>query len=992
MISMSAIGSAAGAASYYTTEQAKIEYYAGEVVPSVWGGKGAEINGLAGHVEASDLSRVLAGHVNEVGPAGDVQRVQLGRTVIDPETGQKTTEHRAGWDMTFAPPKSVSIESEIYGQTGVRDAHEAAVQAGMKWLEADGAQTRVNGRFVGTGNLTYASFSHATSRAGDPHTHTHVLVANVTYHEGKAYSLSNEKMMQLRTTVDAVYLNELASQLREQGYLLRYDGRGEFEIAGYSRAHVEEFSKRTDERDAALESRGIDKDSASYEARQAAVLATRVDKAEGHSESAEAHRDRWQAEAGAAGIQPAERNAGLAAELPGAREIVRGAVASLAEREQEFSRKDLVKESMLQSSGRASSAELVAAIDAAAHKGELVQRDPDRAGARYTTHGAIAGERWADNTITAGRDAHTAIMSGAEFRASLGAFERRKGFELKDEQRDAASQILTGRDQFSGVQGAAGTGKTTMLEFVREAAESKGWTVQGFSTGAAQAEKLQADSKIESGTTASFLAKAKAEQGAATGQAKILYVNDEASMAGQKEFNGVIDATVRAGAKTVFVGDKAQHQSVSAGGAFERAQPHMSMSELKQISRQKTEEARAPVRSILEGNYGDAIRHTAIESSSARAAVEAKWKAVEQQADQALTKAQVQQRRDEIKAARQIDNQSAIKAIAADYAALTPDERAKTVVVTATNDDRRALNLAIRAELKAAGGLSAETVQVGTLRQKDLTRAQGGHASSYQPGDVLKQTGKDGSVSYLTVRGIDAQANRLVVEGESRETQRIDAKQAGRMQAYTADVREFASGDRIAFLENDRSTGIKNGHAGTFIASDGGRMTVLLDNGSRKEIDLSRYKQMDHGYVLTSHKAQGETVSRALVHHNTDAGRHGQRETYVNTTRHQHVVKTYTQDRELAAQQASKAVDKSVANPHAKAKDMQAAPTSQRQAHGEGLGLRHATYADYRPSRPDATKERTINHTSTKATEVKPAQQERTQERSRNNGIELTRD
>ena len=137
---MSAIGSAAGAASYYTTEQAKIEYYAGEVVPSAWGGKGAEINGLAGHVEASDLSRLLAGHVNEVGPDGDAQRVQSAHRDRR-KTGQKTTEHRAGWDMTFSAPKSVSIEAEVYGQKGVRDAHEAAVQVGMTWLEAEGAQT-----------------------------------------------------------------------------------------------------------------------------------------------------------------------------------------------------------------------------------------------------------------------------------------------------------------------------------------------------------------------------------------------------------------------------------------------------------------------------------------------------------------------------------------------------------------------------------------------------------------------------------------------------------------------------------------------------------------------------------------------------------------------------------------------------------------------------------------------------------------------------------
>ncbi|RBB31869.1 hypothetical protein DPV79_40125 [Burkholderia reimsis] len=979
MISMHAIGNASGAAKYYTTEQARIEYYAGEVVPSAWSGRGAEINGLSGHVQAGDLSRILAGQVNELGVDGEARQIQLGRTVTDGATGEKTTEHRAGWDLTFSAPKSVSVEAEVFGSKGVRDAHEAAVQASMQWLEAEGAQTRVNHQFVQTGNLTYASFSHATSRAGDPQTHTHVLIANVTYHDSKAYSLSNEKLMQFRTTADAVYKNELAGRLREQGYSLRFDGRGEFEIAGYSKGQLEQFSKRSGERDAALERRGIDKDSASYEARQAAVLSTRADKAEGHSESAEAHRDRWQAEAERTGIQQAQLGAYTLAEQPSASDVVRSAIASLAEREQEFSRKDLVKESMLQSSGRASSAELIAAIDAAADKGELVQREQDRAGARYTTRDAIAGERWADKTITAGRDAHTAILSNAEFDRRLEAFESRKGFALKDEQRDAARSILTGRDQFSGVQGAAGTGKTTMLEFVREAAESQGWTVQGFSTGAAQADKLQADAGIESSTTASFLGKARNLPDAGVGQAKILYINDEASMAGQKELNGVLDATVRTGAKTLFVGDRAQHQSVSAGGAFERAQAHMTMSELKQISRQQTDEARAPVRSIIEGNYGDAIRHTAVEFAGARHGIEGKWAAIEAQSDGALTKAQVQQRRDEIKVARQVDNEHAIKAIAADYAALQSDERAKTIVVTATNDDRRSINQAIREQLKAAGELSAETAYVDTLRAKDLTRSQRSQATSYQPGDVLKKAGRDGSVSYLTVRNIDASANRLIVDGDGPRPRTIEAKQAGKMQTYTADVREFAFGDRIAFAENDRATGIKNGDAGTFIAAHGGHMTVLLDSGSRKEVDLSRYRQLDHGYVVTSHKSQGQTVSRALIHHNTDGGRHGQRETYVNNTRHRHKVVTYTQDRELAAKQASQEANKTLATRarHAAGEQRESRPDA-------ALATRSATYADYRSGPRQVRPEPTHGAEVSRAAE---RQQERGQQRDK--GMEL---
>ena len=61
---------------------------------------------------------------------------------------------------------------------------------------------------------------------------------------------------------------------------------------------------------------------------------------------------------------------------------------------------------------------------------------------------------------------------------------------------------------------------------------------------------------------------------------------------------------------------------------------------------------------------------------------------------------------------------------------------------------------------------------------------------------------------------------------------------------------------------------------------------------------------------MTSHKAQGQTVDRTLIHHNTEGGMHGQREAYVNVTRARLATTTYTQDRERAGEQAARAIDK----------------------------------------------------------------------------------
>lgn len=922
MISMSAISSAAGAANYYTA-QAKLEYYANEVVPSVWGGRGAEALGLTGAVSAETLTQILAGTVTEQ-QAGESKTVVLGRTVLDKQTGVRITEHRAGWDLTFAPPKSVSIESEVFGRQGVRDAHEAAVASAMVYLEDHAAQTRYLHQMVPTGNLVYASFAHATSRAGDPQTHTHVLVANVTYLNGKAYSLSNEQLLRQRTTADAVYRNELANGLTRQGYALDYDGRGNFEIAGYDRAQLTEFSKRAEQIDQALKERGSSIESASYESRQIAVLATRDDKALGHSEEAAAHRERWQAEALAVGIAPAltsTRELDRPAR-PSTTALIASAAASLAEREQEFSKRDLVKEAMLQSSGRLASADLLAEISAQATAGELVARPSDWSGERFTTPAAIKAELWADAQLRAGRDGHGQVMPVAEFAAALSAFEAHKGFALTDEQRQAARQILTGFDQFSGVQGSAGTGKTTMLEFVREAAEARGWKVLGMSNGAAQAAKLEQDSGIPSTTTASFLARTAKENAAnlanaarQPGQAQLLYVNDEASMSGQQDFNGVIRASANAGAKTVFVGDKAQHQSVAAGSAFDRAQDAMDVSWLTQINRQTTEQAKAPVRSIIAGNHAEAIRQTALEFSAERERVLQKWSAVASQQDDLLSKPQVTQRRDELKVARIEDNQRAIVAIARDYTALTPAERERSAIITGTNADRQAINEAIRGRLLGAGELGElgqSGAQIDTLQRKDLTRAQAAQASSYDKGDVLKAAAAGGAKArYLTVEAIDAQGNRVQVRTGQRLSW-ISATEAVKLVAYTRQVREFAPGDRVAFLENAKALGVQNGDIGTLLKLEGNVMSVRIGSVDR-QIPLDQYRQLDHGYVITSHKSQGQTVDRAFIHHNTESGMHGQREAYVNVTRARLTTTTYTQDRERAGEQAAKAVEKTEA-------------------------------------------------------------------------------
>ncbi|OIR02768.1 multifunctional conjugation protein TraI [mine drainage metagenome] len=306
MISRGIISDASAAAGYYTDEAKAAEYYSGEAVPSAWTGAAAEAMGLRGKVDAAALTAILQGRAIERDPAtGEPRERQLGRIGKD---GQP--QHRAGYDFTISAPKSVSLEALVYGNPAALEAHRRAVAAVIAYLEEHGALTRVGGQYVKTDGLAIATFEHVSSRARDPQLHTHALFANLTFLGDKAYSLSSEKLFEHRAAADATYHNTLSRELQRAGFEVQHDRSGHVEISGYTRADLEDFSKRKAEIDAALAERGVEREGSSATSRMAAALATRSTK--DLPEVREAHLDRWQAQAATLGLQPATQDPQLA--------------------------------------------------------------------------------------------------------------------------------------------------------------------------------------------------------------------------------------------------------------------------------------------------------------------------------------------------------------------------------------------------------------------------------------------------------------------------------------------------------------------------------------------------------------------------------------------------------------------------------------------------------------------------------------------------------
>lgn len=124
-----------------------------------------------------------------------------------------------------------------------------------------------------------------------------------------------------------------------------------------------------------------------------------------------------------------------------------------------------------------------------------------------------------------------------------------------------------------------------------------------------------------------------------------------------------------------------------------------------------------------------------------------------------------------------------------------------------------------------------------------------------------------------------AELNRL-----ARETLRA-AGRLGPDQAVetTNGERVFAAGDRVMFLRNERSLGVKNGTLGTLTALGRSEMEVRLDDGRNLRFDRKDYADLTHGYAATIHKMQGATVDRAYVLASRHMDRHA---SYVAMSRH----------------------------------------------------------------------------------------------------------
>jgi len=204
---------------------------------------------------------------------------------------------------------------------------------------------------------------------------------------------------------------------------------------------------------------------------------------------------------------------------------------------------------------------------------------------------------------------------------------------------------------------------------------------------------------------------------------------------------------------------------------------------------------------------------------------------------------------------------------------------------------------AFRAVMERTGAAELTEIRRQQIQwQQEATRelATGQTAAAlarYQAAGCIRQADTDEEARSLLVeqwksdRAEDPEASRIMLAHTRADVRELNEEARAHLRAgdelgddvaiaTSRGERNFAAGDRLLFLRNERELGVRNGTLGEITEVSAGRITVRADDGRMIAIDPRAYRDIDHGYAVTVHKSQGVTVDRSYIHAGRGFDRH----------------------------------------------------------------------------------------------------------------------
>jgi conjugative relaxase-like TrwC/TraI family protein len=815
---------AASAAKYYTTA----DYYCeGEQeLSGRWRGLGANKLGLSGVIQKDAWEAICTGR--------------------DPQTDKslllrRNDKRTVGYDFNFHVPKSVSV---LYGLTKderILDGFRKSVDATMRDIEAE-MKTRV--RKAGknedrvTSNAVWGEFIHFTSRpvdgVPDPHLHAHCFLQNITWCD-KEESWKAGQFRDLKRDApyfEALFHSRFASELADLGLPIERTAKA-WEIGGVPDSVISKFSRRTAHIDQLAREKGVD----DPEAKAELGAATRERKAK--QLTMPQLQEMWRSR-----LSPDELDALSQVEacLGGdvARANERAAAAALDyaaehvfERHSVVPERELLATAMRHSIGQATPEQVHQRADRA---GLLIS---ERNGRRMaTTPAVLREERGIIGFARAGRGTCRPFATG----------NRRCSRDwLNASQQRAVQHILQSRDRVILMRGAAGVGKTSLMQEAVEAIEQSGTKVLAFAPSADASRGVLRAAGFKDADTVARLLLDKKMQDRAKGQ--VLWI-DEAGLLGSKTTAELFSLADRIDARVLLTGDRQQHGSIARGAMLKLLEEEAGLkpAEVKEIQRQSGQYQLA-IKALSEGKTGEGFA-----------------------------------RLDDLGWIQEIADAERYQRLAADYVAAI--SRGKTgLVVSPTHIEGERCTKEIRRLLKERGDLSPEERTFTTLENANLTVAERGDAINYAPGDVLQ--------FHQNAKGF-TRGERLIVNAAP-----LPLDQAQRFSVFRPTPLKLAAGDVIRITHNgftaDGQHRLDNGSLYRINKFD--RLgNIVLNNGWTVG---KNFGHLTHGYAVTSHAAQGKTVDCVFVGQSSLSLPASSREQfYVSCSRGRRSVTVYCDDKQ----------------------------------------------------------------------------------------------
>lgn len=947
MLSVASVRSASGAAKYFIKDDfVSGDYYtdekAGEV--SLWGGAGAAQAGLTGAVTQAAFADMLEG------------RLPDGMAVDD------RINRRAGVDLTFSAPKSVSIMAYIAGDKrilGPDGAHTAAVQKTMAWVEKNLAQARktVEGKTtaVNTGNLVYALFQHDTSRALDPQAHIHAIIANMTKGpDGEWQALHADRIWSSNSVIGAIYHAYLRAELGELGYQTELTGKhGTFEIVGVPRNVIDANSQRRADILAAAERLGIKSTQGLREVTsrtrdpklnikdREGLLQQWIDRAaelgfdgkdllEAALLASRPREDMGVFERGRETIGDAVRTAGgtlsgllrspdplvdkgivrLAQSVGAANAqfAVASAVRVHGQREAAFEIDQVAKTALDFGLKGVTVDHVTARIERLVEQGKVLPGQIRANGVlvdAITTPDALATEQRIIAHIENNRDKGAPMVAAADAPARLQAVSPK---ELNAGQLAAAAMIVSSPDRSVVIQGVAGAGKTTMLQAVAPLAAEEGKRILGLSPANKMVNALREEIGLEAQTVASFIwenerhvanPKTPEAQARRAEFGNITIVVDESSMVSNGDMLKVLTIAQALGAeKTAWIGDRQQLLPVDWGKGFAMVQA-----------------AGAPTVRMDQNirQRTDQLRTVAALANLGQAA----------QALRVLG--------DDV-----VEHEDPVAEATDRWLALPADERSSTAIFASGRTTRAEINSLVQKGLAAEGALTGEALTVTVHETTHTTREAMRYPATYAAAltDAARDRGSKlwlratGRVQEVGLKRGLYEVSGLLKNGKvelhgSNGRVRFDPRRIDpmvtrdRLELSTTKNIEISAGDTIRWTENDKARGIHNSALATVTDIEDGAVSVRLASGDTLTLGASdpMLARLDLAYALNMHQAQGVTADRAIeVLLSYERNLSNQRLFNVGVTRVREGIQVITDNiKKLSAQLQSNAGDKTSA-------------------------------------------------------------------------------